>query len=312
MILILQLNYFSIFVSKNCLMKNLAILLFLLLPIISLADPEYSLVLRYLRDIPSHTTDQEAIEGLKKMNVSDEAKKDVHVEVVTQMKRYELAWYMTENGYIKLSTIGQMFSKPFSDDINVPNKKQMSSRIYSDSELLDYAKKFIATGTEVTPGDVQAIKAKGTYPQLSEYLNGLLSADQVDELNVNTLRQMLVKRPVNFEEVKLLITSTNTPAPADALTFARIETVELTQFLLDHGADLNADHVLVNGINMGNIEVVQFLLDKGANPCRNATTKIDPLENAERFMKNAKSKERQEKLKEIIKIVKVANKNCAQ
>lgn len=290
-------------------MKNITILLFLLLPLISLADPEYSLVLRYLVNLPSETTDKEAIEGLKRMNVSDEAKKDVGVGVATVMKRYELAWYMTENGYVKLGTIGEMFATPFADN-HTPNRIQMSGRIYSETELLEYAKKFIQTGTKVTAGDVQGIKAKGTYPQLAEYLNSLLSDNQVDELNSNTLRQMLVKRPVNFEEVKSLINSTGTSAPKDALAFARIETVELTQLLLDNGADLKADNVLVNGINMGNVEVVQFLLDKGADPCRNETTKIDPLETAERFMNKAKTKERQENLKKIIKILKPATKNC--
>ncbi len=93
---------------------------------------------------------------------------------------------------------------------------------------------------------------------------------------------------------------------------ARVETVELTQFLIDHGADINADDVLTNAINMGSIEVVQFLLEKGASPCRNPNTKNAPLEQAERFKSKAKSKEREDKMKAIIKVVKPAAKNCAE
>lgn len=290
-------------------MKNIIILFFLLLPVVSLADPEYSLVLRYLVNLPAETTDQEAIQGLTGMNVSDEAKKQVHTEVATQMKRYELAWWMTENGYVKLETIGDMFSRPFSDN-HTPNRMQSSNRAYSDSELLDYAKKFVATGTSVTAQDAQMINGK-PYPQLAEYVNSLLSSDQSQELNVNTLRALLNKRPVNVEEVKAHVLSTNTIVPKDMLRTARIETVELTQFLIDHGADIHADDVLTNAINMANIEVVQFLLDKGASPCRNPNSKNDPLEIAERFQSKAKSKERADQLKAIIKIVKPAAKSCA-
>jgi|GEM_PF-2840458 len=291
-------------------MKSLVIFLFILLPIVSKADPEYSLVLRYLVNLPSETRDQEAIQGLKDMNVSTEAKKNVAVIVATTMKRYELAWWMTENGYVKLENIGSMFARPFADN-HTPNRTQMSSRIYSDDELLEYAKNFISTGTKVTADDVQLINGLN-YPKLAEYVGSLLSSDQTNELNVKTLRELLNNRPVNFEDVKAHVNATNVVVPADMLRYARIETVELTQFLIDHGADIHADDVLANGINNGSVEVVKFLLEKGASPCRNPNTKNDPLEKAEHFKKKAKSKERATKMKAIIKVVKPAAKNCAE
>jgi hypothetical protein len=291
-------------------MKSLVIFLFILLPIVSKADPEYSLVLRYLVNLPSETRDQEAIQGLKDMNVSTEAKKNVAVIVATTRKRYELAWWMTENGYVKLENIGSMFARPFADN-HTPNRTQMSSRIYSDEELLEYAKNFISTGTKVTADDVQLINGLN-YPKLAEYVGSLLSSDQTNELNVKTLRELLNNRPVNFEDVKAHVNATNVVVPADMLRYARIETVELTQFLIDHGADIHADDVLANGINNGSVEVVKFLLEKGASPCRNPNTKNDPLEKAEHFKKKAKSKERATKMKAIIKVVKPAAKNCAE
>lgn len=291
-------------------MKKIAILLFAVLPLFSFADPEYSKVLGYLVNLPSHTTDAEAIEGLKSMKVSDEAKKNVHVVTVTQMKRYELAWWMTENGYIKLETIGQMFARPFADN-NTPNRMQMSSRVYTDSELLNYAKKFIETGTTVSAQDVQSIKLMN-YPQLAEYVNSFLSDDQTSELNTNTLKMLLNKRPVNFADVKTHVESTNMKVPADILGYARIQTVELTQYLIDHGADVNANDVILNAINMENIDVVTFLLEKGASPCRNTTTNNDPLEYADRWISKAKSKERADKIKAMVKILKPAAKNCAK
>ncbi|MES2798974.1 MAG: hypothetical protein V4638_03090 [Bacteroidota bacterium] len=289
-------------------MKRIALIILIVLPFIAKADPEYSTVLRYLVNLPSATTDEEAIGVLKGMNVSDEAKKNVSVVVVTEMRRYELAWYMTENGYVKMENIGQMFQKPFADN-NTPNKKQASSRTYTDSELVEYAKKFIETGTKVTAGNVQSIKAMN-YPQLAAYVNGFLSDDQTTELNVNTLRTLLNKRPVSFEEVKQHVLSTNTLVPLDMLRTARIETLELTQFLIEHGADIHADDVLVNAINMGSIDVVKFLVEKGASTCRNVNTKNDPLENAERFMSKAKSPERKDKMQEMIKYIKPFSKKC--
>lgn len=291
-------------------MKPLVILLFILLPIISKADPEYSKVLGYLVNLPSETQDQEAIQGLKDMNVSAEAKKSVAVIVATTMKRYELAWWMTENGYVKLENIGSMFARPFADN-HTPNRTQMSSRIYSDDELLEYAKKFISTGTKVLADDVQLINGLN-YPKLAEYVRSLLSSEQTNELNVKTLRELLNNRPVNFEDVKAHVNATNVVVPVDMLRYARIETVELTQFLIDHGADIHADDVLTNGINNGSVEVVKFLLEKGASPCRNPNTKNDPLEKAEHFKKKAKSKDRATKMKAIIKVVKPAAKNCAE
>lgn len=291
-------------------MKPLVILLFILLPIISKADPEYSKVLGYLVNLPSETQDQEAIQGLKDMNVSAEAKKSVAVIVATTMKRYELAWWMTENGYVKLENIGSMFARPFADN-HTPNRTQMSSRIYSDDELLEYAKKFISTGTKVLADDVQLINGLN-YPKLAEYVRSLLSSEQTNELNVKTLRELLNNRPVNFEDVKAHVNATNVVVPVDMLRYARIETVELTQFLIDHGADIHADDVLTNGINNGSVEVVKFLLEKGASPCRNPNTKNDPLEKAEHFKKKAKSKDRATKMKAIFKVVKPAAKNCAE
>ena len=65
----------------------------------------------------------------------------------------------------------------------------------------------------------------------------------------------------NLEMVKLFLNSENINAALPDAVFH----IEIVKFLLESGADVNADYALINASKKGITEVVKLLLEKGAD-----------------------------------------------
>ena len=286
-------------------------------------NPERSELIRFLISIPADLSDQDVIAQLKQKNYSSETKSTVHVQMAFQTKRYDLAYFMLNDGYIKPASIMEFFSKPFADNYTKSNVV-ISNHVYSKEQIIDYLQLFIDNGVKVN-NDILGLYNDPYDPNKTEYFYYLAKyipdSDRV-EFDSEHLRLALCKKVQDINEVQGLMNNSQAVVGKDILTKISLNNLEIVKLLIDKGADVNYSSPKTEWSSQGfsplfislahrNVDIVKLLLEKGADPCFKLDgSDRDALYYAKDFQKKAKSDQAKKNAKIITGIIKNAMKEC--
>lgn len=241
--------------------------------------------IRYLLSYSDgNKTDDQLIEMLETIKISDGEKRKVSAEVAFTLNRYKLAKYMIENGYQMPGNLSSMFNKPFSDGAR--NKMRPSKQQYTIAETKDYMKLFVNKGMRVDANCITRLEQRNA-TELKAYAFEIMSDEDLKTYHMLIIEMILRQQKPDFAKVDSVLAISDFNFGGNYLAKQYNASLQVIKEIRLRGGNINSvnnqgETLLMLVIRRGRPEVVQYLLNENKT---NICAKNNIGENALYYLK---------------------------